>query len=127
MRLQRQFGRVVGGILLAIGLFSLWRDRWPAAVGVTLAAIGFLLVVFALVYPAALARPFRYWMALAEALSFVSTRVILAIVFFLVAWPLGVILRRFHWDPLATTHRGNTHWRDYPAGQRNSQHFEQMF
>ena len=127
MRLQVQFGRVVGGILLVIGLFALWRDRWPAAVSVTLATSGFLLVAFAIVYPAALARPLRYWMALAEVLSFVSTRVILAVVFFLVAWPLGIVLRRFRWDPLAATHRGNTHWRDYPVGQRNPNHYEQMF
>ena len=39
-------------------------------------------------------------MKLANGLSFVSTRVILALVFFLVITPLGVVKRLTGWDPL---------------------------
>jgi hypothetical protein len=44
-------------------------------------------------------------MALAEALGFVSTRVILGLVFFVVMTPLGWVMRRAGWDPLASRRR----------------------
>jgi hypothetical protein len=129
LRLERQFGRVVGGVFLAIGVYALVRGRWFAAVSWTLAVLGFLLVAFSVVYPRALTGPRRAWMALAEAMSFVSTRVILGLVFFLTVLPLGAVMRLFGWDPLARrrARAGESYWRDYPARQRSPKHFEQMF
>jgi hypothetical protein len=80
------------------------------------------------VYPRALVWPNRVWMTLAEGLSFVTTRVILAFVFFVVLTPTGLIKRAMGWDPL---HRrstpGDSYWRPYPERQRNPRHYEKMF
>ncbi len=102
--LERQFGYVVGGVFLAIGLWALWRARWPwpsAALRGGRLSPGRSRVVHA----PALVRPRRAWMALAEALSFVSTRVILGLVFFVGIAPTGFVMRLFGWDPLARKQR----------------------
>jgi saxitoxin biosynthesis operon SxtJ-like protein len=39
-------------------------------------------------------------MLLAEALAYVSTRIILGFVFFAIVTPIGVVKRMFGWDPL---------------------------
>ena len=127
-RLERQFGWSVGAVFLAIGLWTMWRGRWPLVVGQALAAGGFLLVALGTVAPRALTHPRRAWMALAEALGFVSTRVILGLVFFVIITPLGLVMRRFGWDPLASRRpEGPTSWVAYSPRQANVKHFEQMF
>ncbi len=125
---ERQFGCVVGGVLLALGLWTLWRRSWPLPLSATLASIGLLLVVLGLAYPRALVRPRQAWMALAEALNFVSTRVILAVVFFVGILPAGFVMRLFGWDPLGRQRSaGGSYWVDYPPRQQNPKYFEQMF
>ncbi|MEQ1574349.1 MAG: SxtJ family membrane protein [Vicinamibacterales bacterium] len=125
---ERQFGRVVGGVLFALGTWALWRSAWPFGVGAAVAGTGMTLVTLSVVYPAALVRPRRAWMLLAEGLSFVSTRIILGVVFFLVMVPLGFVMRATGWDPLARKANGrDSHWVDYPERHRNPKYFEQMY
>jgi hypothetical protein len=67
-------------------------------------------------------------MKLAEGLSFVMTRLILGVVFFLVVTPIGVIKRLFGWDPLSR--RGghsDSYWTTYSERQRDSRHYEKMY
>jgi len=65
---------------------------------------------------------------LAEALSFVTTRIVLAFVFFFVVTPIGFTKRLFGWDPL---HRradpSDSYWQPYSERQRNPRHYEKMF
>ncbi|MDX1429866.1 MAG: SxtJ family membrane protein, partial [Rhodothermales bacterium] len=49
---------------------------------------------------AVLRGPHRVWMILAIIIGFVMTRVILAIVFFLIVTPKGVVMRLLGKDPL---------------------------
>ena len=65
-----------------------------------------MLVLLGLVFPRALVLPNKAWMALAEALSFVSTRIILAFVFFGIVTPIGFVKRLFGWDPLQSPRAG---------------------
>ncbi len=124
---ERQFGRTVGIALLLLSAWFVYRGRYPGAVPY-LAGIGILLVGFALVWPRALAQPFRAWMTLAEGMAFVSSRVILTIVFLVVVTPLGLIMRRTRWDPLERRgQRKATYWAPYSARQHDPRHFERMF
>ena len=67
-------------------------------------------------------------MALAEGLSFVMTRVVLGIVFFLVVTPIGAIKRLTGWDPLRRRSRpAPSYWGAYPERQRDPRHYEKMF
>lgn len=67
-------------------------------------------------------------MALAGVLSFVSTRIILAVVFFLVVTPIGFIKRLMGWDPLhRRAPRHDSYWQPYSERQKNLRHYEKMF
>lgn len=127
-RQERQFGVSVGLVLLAAAAWFLWRGRAPAAWGVP-GAIGTVLVLLGLAAPRALVHANRAWMALAEAMSWVSVRVVLGLLFFLVFTPLGAWRRMLGWDPLSRregAHR-DSFWRPYSPRQADPKHFERMF
>jgi hypothetical protein len=90
--------------------------------------LGALLVILGLLWPRVLVLPNRAWMLLAEGLSFVSTRIILALVFFLVVTPIGVIKRMMGWDPLSRRGaRSESYWKPYSERQRDPRHYEKMY
>ena len=126
-RAEREFGLIVGGVLLLLSGWWLYRGKFPTLSHVTL-PLGGLLVLLGLVFPAALVLPNKAWMALAEVLSFVTTRIILAFVFFVIVTPIGVSKRLFGWDPL---HRraaaSDSYWLPYSERQKDPRHYEKMF
>lgn len=126
-RVEREFGLVVGGVFLLLGAWWLYRGKFPSAAHVVL-PLGALLVLLGLLWPRALVIPNKAWMLLAEALSFVTTRIILAAVFFLVITPIGIVKRLFGWDPLSRrSARSASYWRPYSERQRDPRHYEKMF
>ncbi len=126
-RAEKEFGLVVGGVFTLLSLWWLCRGKFTGVVNVTL-PLGASLTVLGLLYPRALVLPNRAWMMLAEVLSFVSTRIILAFVFFVVLTPMGLIKRAMGWDPLSRrTPSGESYWRPYSERQRNRRHYEKMF
>ena len=126
-RAEREFGLIVGGVLILLGAWWMYRGKFHSASQITL-PLGGVLVLLGLVLPRALVWPNRAWMALAEALAFVSTRIILAFVFFVIVTPIGFVKRSFGWDPL---HRraaaSDSYWQPYSARQRDPRHYEKMF
>lgn len=126
-RAEKEFGLVVGGVFTLLSLWWLFRGKFTGVVNVVL-PLGASLTVLGLLYPRALVLPNRAWMMLAEVLSFVSTRIILAFVFFVVLTPIGLIKRAMGWDPLSRrTPSGESYWRPYSERQRNRRHYEKMF
>jgi hypothetical protein len=94
----RKFGFIVGGIF---GLIALW----PAVVhrgSVRLWALvlACLLVAPAALFPNLLAPVHRGWMKLGHILGWINTRIILAIIFFLVVTPMAWIMRLMGKDPM---------------------------
>jgi hypothetical protein len=124
-RAEREFGLVVGGVFALLGVWWLYRGKflYPALV---LTIVGLALVLFGLLAPRVLAAPRKAWMKLAEVLAFVSSRIILALIYFLVLTPIGLTKRAMGWDPL---HRraasGESFWLPYP--KRDRSHYEKMF
>lgn len=127
LRAEREFGLIVGGILVLLSSWWLYRGKLHDVRQFTL-PLGALLVALGVVLPHALVLPNKAWMALAEVLAFISTRIILAFVFFAVVTPIGFIKRLFGWDPL---HRRapatDSYWRPYSERQRDPRHYEKMF
>jgi hypothetical protein len=126
-RKEREFGLVVGGAVALLSAWWLYRGKFENVAYVTL-PVGVLLVLFGLLVPRALIWPNRAWMRLAEGLSFVTTRVILAFVYFAIVTPIGFVKRLFGWDPLHRRAGSNdSYWRPYTERQRNRRHYEKMF
>ncbi len=126
-RADREFGLIVGGILLALGSWWVYRGKFFEVACVAL-VVGVLLVGFGWLFPRALVYPNKAWMILAEALSYVMTRVILGIVFFLIVTPIGVAKRLMGWDPLSRRAAGgSSYWKEYPKRQHDTRHYEKMY
>jgi hypothetical protein len=95
----RKFGLTMGAIiavLFGLALPWLWGrpfPLWPWG----LAAV---FVGWALLAPRSLRLVYHVWMKFGQLISRITTPVILAIVFFLVITPIGVLRRWFSSDPL---------------------------
>lgn len=126
-RAEREFGAIVGGVLVLLSVWWQYRGKFSGVSDITL-SIGCVLLLFAGLFPKALYWPNKAWMALAEVLSFVTTRIVLGFVFFIIITPIGLIKRLFGWDPLHRRGpRGDTYWRPYSERQKDPRHYEKMF
>ncbi len=106
----KKFGFLMAGAFVAVGiLFRLKSHLFIAAI---LALIGFLFAFFALVLPKALG-PVRFvWMKFSLALGFVMSKVILALAFFLIVFPIGIVGRIFgkHFLDLKIDKQQKSYW-----------------
>lgn len=98
----REFGLLTGTIIIALfGLLLPWLHRdslpiWPWIV----AGILWLL---ALLTPSLLNPIYLVWMKIGLVLGWINTRLILAIVFFALLTPIGLMMRGiFRQDPMST-------------------------
>lgn len=86
----RNFGLSVGGVLLFIGAFLLLKSK-PSAQYFLI--ISLVLILPALFFPALLKPLQKIWMALAIVMGWISTRIILSLLFYFVLTPIGFIMR----------------------------------
>lgn len=115
----RRFGLAVGAALVALAALVAWRGS--ALKAGPLAAIGLALMMAGLVLPTRLGPVYRFWMALAERMSRVTTPVFVGVVYFLVLTPTGVLLRLFGHNPLVQPRSARTFWvAREPAARRRT-------
>ena len=125
LRDERDFGRSVGGVCLALAAWSLWRGRMRAAA--VLGSIGGVLLLGGLFAPAALRLPNRLWRGFAHALGWVNSRILLSFVFFVVVTPVGLFRRAFA-DAMRRRHApGQSGWTPYPARLADAHHYKRMY
>lgn len=97
-------------IFTVIGSLLWYKERWtyPYFLG----AAGFF-AFFAAVAPMALIPLYRVWAKIAMALAWFNTRLLLAIVFYLVLTPLGLSMRLFGTDFLdeKLDHDTKSYWK----------------
>lgn len=126
-RAEKEFGLIVGGVFVLLGSWWIYRGKFLNAAYV-LICLGVVLILFGVVAPRLLAVPRKLWMKLAEGMSYVSSRIILAIVFFLVLTPIGLVKRAMGWDPLQRRAGSrDSFWQPYPERQKNPRHYERMY
>ena len=126
-RAEREFGVVVGSALILLGSWWLYRSKFAIASSVAL-SLGLVLLLAAFLYPRILIFPNRAWMGIAAVLSYVSSRIVLAIIFFLILTPIGLIKRAMGWDPLrrrATP--ADSYWHPYSQRHRDPRHYKKMY
>ena len=88
----RKFGFLIGGVLIAISIFMLWKTfnqyQLVFIIGISFVLMGFFI-------PRILKPIYIIWMTFATILGWIMTRVILTILFYLIVTPIGLIPRIF--------------------------------
>lgn len=126
-REERNFGLLVGGVFIALAAWWLWRAKLQT-IALSVLTIGAALALLAIFFPKALVIPNRLWMGLARVLSIITTPIIMAVIFFLVITPFGLVRRLFGGDPLnRRADRTDSYWKDYSPRQSDTRHYEKMF
>ena len=114
----RKFGLVVGGAFFVLGAMLWWRAGLLTATMPLLLAAA--LIGGGLAAPTRLGPVYRGWMALALAISKVTTPIAMGAVYFLVLMPTGLLARMFGHRPLSQPRETATYWHSRPAGARKS-------
>lgn len=83
-----KFGITMGIILSIIGFYLLWKKNNNYNCILFLAAAFF---ITGLILPSILRPVYKVWMALAVVMNFIMTRVIMAVIFYLIVTPIGLI------------------------------------
>lgn len=121
----RRFGLTVGAAFLVFGGIAWWRGH--PTVATVLGSLGGLLVLAGLVIPTHLGPVERGWMALAHAISRVTTPIVMGLMYLLVMTPVGVLRRRFAGNPLVHQQANAGYWRSRPQGSRRSATMTRQF
>jgi len=95
----RTFGRLLVPFVAAFGAVVRLRTGSPDAALTIWVAGGFVAAVF-LAVPAARRPIFLGWSGLTYPIGWIVSHAVLAVVFYLVITPIGVVLRRVSGDPL---------------------------
>lgn len=87
----RQFGLLVGGVFAVIGLWPvLFRSESPRLWAII---IGSLLIVLGASVPQSLQQIHAGWMKVGHVLGAINTRIILAIIYYGLITPMGLVMR----------------------------------
>lgn len=113
----RRFGLLVGGAFLVLAAVSWWRGHEvPVAL---FGAVGGLLVLGGLLLPDLLGPVHAAWMGLSRVLSKVTTPIVMAVLYFVVFMPVGLVMRAFGRNALVRPD-GESYWVARPDGARRS-------
>ena len=121
----REFGLVTGGLFVGIfglllpSVFGFNFPVWPWVLAGILWGLALLL-------PNGLKQIYRGWMHFALAVGWVNTRILLAIVFYLMITPFGLIIRLFGRSSVRNKPSQSTSYRKI-IQPRSSNHLEHPF
>ncbi|RME85883.1 MAG: hypothetical protein D6771_02695 [Zetaproteobacteria bacterium] len=127
-KVLKQFGLTLAGILagvLGVILPSLraeslaWKPVWVA--------LGAAFGLWAWIAPGSLAGVYRGWMRVAHLISGVVNRVFLAVLFFGMITPIGLVRRLRNRDPLGLAWDPEAKSYRVPSCAREKDHFRRMF
>jgi Saxitoxin biosynthesis operon protein SxtJ len=114
----RRFALTVGAAFLVIAGVLWWRQSREAYL--LLGAIGSLLAFAGLTVPQKLRPVERAWMAVAHAISKVTTPIVMGAMYLLVLLPVGVLRRALGGNPLVHVVREGSYWQHRPETARRS-------
>lgn len=94
---NRSFGFFFGALFLAVGFYPLWGGGairwWAVGIGTAVALLGWIA-------PVMLQKPKRAWLFLGFLLAVVVNPIVLAVLFFGVITPVGLVMRLLGRDAL---------------------------
>lgn len=123
----RQFGYLIGSILVILAFVSMWRKEEASILAILFLAAGILLIIFAWGSPLTLRSVYRIWMSFALLLGLIVGTVLLFFLFYLVLTPVGAMRRIFGNDPLERRFlpAAKTYWKQHE--KRAVEHMRRPF
>jgi hypothetical protein len=122
----RKFGITMGIAFLVITFLILIKHRYSIMPAIIISAVFF---VMALLLPLVLKPVYIAWMRFAYVLGWINTRLILAIMFYLIFTPIGLALRLLRKD-LLERKKGEgelSYWKKKEARVFNPADYERQF
>jgi hypothetical protein len=122
----REFGLVVGGVLMALGGLMFWRGRPLAPYFLV---IGTVLVTLGFANPRILTPLQKAWMAFAVVMGFFMSKVVLFILFYGVVTPIGIIMKLLGKDILdeRIDKKAASYWKELPKEMKPKESYEKQF
>ena len=122
----RKFGVTVGIVLFAFGVILFTAEKSSY---IYFGIIGIFLILAGILFPAGLKPLNKIWMILAVILGWISSRVILMLLFYLVFTPMGFFLRIFGKDflRLRSNKDAKTYWEKRSKTERELIDYERQF
>jgi hypothetical protein len=124
-RRLRNFGVTMGIVFLVI--FSLFFFRQKHTGAMYNLVVSCVFFIMGLVLPIFLKPLYLVWMRFAFILGWVNTRIILAIIFYLIFTPVGLAMRLFRIDLLETKKKKGTYWKKKEKVDFNLLNYERRF
>lgn len=121
----RRFALTVGGAFLIFAAIAYWRGHGTIALG--LATLGAALSLAGLLIPTYLGPVERAWMAMAHAISKVTTPIVLGSMYLLVLTPVGILRRAIGGNPLTHERTEQGFWKARPSGARRTGSMRRQF
>ena len=121
----RRFGLTVGAAFLVFAAVAWWRSH--PAVAITFGVVGGTLMLAGIAVPTHLGPIERAWMALARAISKVTTPIVMGAMYLGVLYPVGVLRRTFGGNPLTHAAVEQSFWRHRVPGSRRSASMQRQF
>jgi hypothetical protein len=121
----RRFGLTVGAAFLVLAAIAWWRGHVVAPT--VLSTVGGLLVAAGIVVPTLLGPVQRGWMALAHAISKVTTPIVMGAIYLIVLTPVGVLRRLVSGNPLVHGVKSTTYWHHRPERPRPPSSMQRQF
>ncbi|MGH7231321.1 MAG: SxtJ family membrane protein [Nitrospiraceae bacterium] len=124
-RQLRSFGLIVGGVFAIIGLWPMFvRDQDFRGWALVIAG---LFLISALAVPSSLRLIHRVWMFIGHILGWINTRIILAIGFYGIVMPVGLVMRTFGKDPMRRRYLAGAITYRVTRTSRPGSHMQQQF
>lgn len=122
----RKFGITMCVCLLIICLIIFMRKRY---ISIPLVWISGLFLIVGVLFAKLLRPIFIAWMQLAKVLSWVNTRLLLLILFYLLFTPIGLFMRLFGKDPLEREidKKKDSYWQKKENDKFSALNYERQF
>jgi hypothetical protein len=121
----RRFGLTVGAAFAVFAGIAWWRGH-PTTFTV-LGSIAGLLILAGLAIPTMLGPVERGWMALAHAISKVTSPIVMGVMYLVVITPVGLLRRWLGGNPLVHSLDKQSYWRTRPENARRTANLSRQF
>ena len=126
---SRELRKFAITVSIALGIFGsviLWRK---GETGLLCWGVGLLILLIGLFSPRLLSPIYRFWMALARLMGFVMTHLILALMYYFVLTPVGLVMRMLGKNPLKMrfTRSADSYWIKRRHREFGNDRYEKMF